>query len=181
MKTHPVTSEELRDKLLQTGYFLDNIYLQFYVQLICSNLLTHREKGVTQSHHIIPQVYFQLHHLPVDNSGENIINLKYIDHIIAHYYLAMCAQDGEFLTLCVYAFKLMSGGKNIQALLTDTHAMNQIQSMYEQIRLLKIQYRDEVTSRERLSTIHSNTVWINNGSINKKVKQSSLDEYIDSG
>lgn len=176
-----MTSNELKSKLLQTGCFEENSYLYLYVHLIISNSHTIRERGVTQSHHIIPRVYFQLNNKPLDNSKENIVQLKYIDHITAHYYLSMCAIGEEFTTWCVYAFKLMSGGKNIISIISDKSAMDRIQSMYESIYSIKIKKKEKVLSSERLSEIHKDTVWINNGVVNKKVKKEMLDSYVNCG
>lgn len=46
--------QKLKIKLLNTGYFKDNEYLDKYCDLIFSNLETKYEKGKTQKHYIIP-------------------------------------------------------------------------------------------------------------------------------
>ncbi len=45
--------EELKKKLLDTGYFENNIWLDKYCQLITENRNTPKESGVTESHHIL--------------------------------------------------------------------------------------------------------------------------------
>ena len=98
-----MTQQELKNKLLATNYFEDNKYLNKYCNLIISNLETKKEKYKTQKHHIIPKCYFKLKKLDIDNSKENIINILYIDHILAHYYLCLCT-EGNFKYRLANAF-----------------------------------------------------------------------------
>lgn len=81
---------ELKIKLLNTGYFEDNIWLDKYCQLIIENKNTKYDSSVTEKHHILQRKYFKLNNLNIDNSNENIVNLKYSNHILAHYYLCYC-------------------------------------------------------------------------------------------
>lgn len=50
-------------------------------------------KFKTQLHHIIPRKYYTYNKLEINNSRENLVNLLYKDHILAHYYLALCAKE----------------------------------------------------------------------------------------
>lgn len=84
--------QELKNKLLATNCFLDNKYLDKYCELIINNLETQKEKYKTQYHHIIPRCYYKLIGLDVDNSRNNLVNLLYKDHILAHYYLCLCTE-----------------------------------------------------------------------------------------
>lgn len=86
-----MTHQELKIKLLETNYFEDNEYLDNYCELIISNLETKKEKGITQIHHIIPRCYYVLNKQIINNSKENTVNLKYIDHILSHYYMCLCS------------------------------------------------------------------------------------------
>ena len=105
---------ELKEKLLSLGVFEDNEYLDFYCDLIESNRNTKREKFKTQKHHIIPRCYFKYKNLEIDNSKNNLVNLSYVNHIMAHYYLCLCInnlelkyklQDGFFqLTFRTYKY-----------------------------------------------------------------------------
>ena len=85
--------ENLKEKLLSLGVFLDNEYLDFYCTLIVNNKSTAIEKFKTQKHHIIPKTYYKLNSLNIDNSCDNIVNLLYSDHILAHYYLCLCVDS----------------------------------------------------------------------------------------
>ena len=75
---------ELKEKLLGLGMFNDNKFLDLYCSLINDNLNNKRIKCETQRHHIIPKVVYRTLHLRIDNSKNNLVNLKFIDHIKAH-------------------------------------------------------------------------------------------------
>ena len=77
----------LKQKLLNTGLFLDNEYLDEYINLVLSNNIT---VGYTEKHHILQRNYFKKSGLPVDNSPDNLITLSYCDHCKAHWLLYFC-------------------------------------------------------------------------------------------
>ena len=85
----------LKEKLMSLEVFIDNQYFNKYIELIETNLMTKKQKDVTQSHHIIPRYYFKHNNIDIDNTKENRVNLKYSDHILAHYYLSMCCINEE--------------------------------------------------------------------------------------
>lgn len=80
----------IKDKLLSTNYFIDNEYLDKYVSLMLDNRSTIKQKGKTERHHILQRSYFKEIGQDCDNSKDNLINLLYKDHILAHYYLCLC-------------------------------------------------------------------------------------------
>lgn len=84
---------ELKEKLLLTNYFIDNDWLNKYCNLIEINKNTKKESGITQKHHILQKAYFKITNKQLDNSKDNIVHLKYSDHILAHYYLCYCTKD----------------------------------------------------------------------------------------
>lgn len=83
----------LKHRLLQLSEFIDNEYLDKYVQLIERNRRTSRFGNNINAHHIIPRAWFKLHKQPVDNSLSNLVNLTYRNHTLAHYYLCLCTTD----------------------------------------------------------------------------------------
>lgn len=96
-----ISKEGLKIKLFDTGVFVDNKYFDSYITLIYNNLTTKYEKYKTQRHHIIPRIYFKQQGI-VDYMSwkkdsevniDNVINLTYINHIWAHYYLVLCVSD----------------------------------------------------------------------------------------
>ena len=80
----------LKQKLLNTGLFLDNEYLDEYINLVLSNNIT---IGYTEKHHILQRNYFKKSDLPLDNSPDNLITLSYCDHCKAHWLLYFCTTD----------------------------------------------------------------------------------------
>ena len=83
----------VKQKLLDSGCFEDNNYLIFYLELIKNNIKTKKQKCKTNRHHIIPRCYFKFKKLEIDNSENNLVNLLYKDHILAHYYLCLCCSN----------------------------------------------------------------------------------------
>lgn len=94
----------LKEKLLKLGVFIDNEYLDMYIKMVLDNAVTKRIKFETQKHHIIPKKYYKINNLEVDNSKENIVNLLYSDHILAHYLLCLCTDKNS----CLYYHSLLA-------------------------------------------------------------------------
>lgn len=103
-----MTRETLKIKLLDTEQFEINEYFEEYLTLIVSNESTQKEKYKTNKHHIIPKCYFENLNLEVDNSPENLVNLLYVNHIIAHYYLSLCTKGKLKYQMANAFFKLLS-------------------------------------------------------------------------
>ena len=76
-----IAKNELKQKLLNTGLFLDNKYLDEYLNLMLKN---NTNVGYVEKHHILQRSYFKKNKLPIDNSDSNIANLSYRDHCKAH-------------------------------------------------------------------------------------------------
>ena len=83
----------LKDKLLAHEGFVDNEYLDKYVQLVERNRRTTRRAGNTNSHHIVPRSWYKLHDEDVDDTLTNLVILTYRDHTLAHYYLCLCTSE----------------------------------------------------------------------------------------
>lgn len=78
--------------LKNLDYFVDNDYLQQYARLVERHART-LIRGTTNKHHIIPKCWFKLKNIPVNNDLNNLVNLPYREHILAHYYLCLCTED----------------------------------------------------------------------------------------
>ena len=96
---------------IDTDYFVDNKYLDKYLELIASNANT-SESTTTQIHHILPRCYFVLTQNPLDDSDDNRVVLEYKDHILAHYYLCLCATNNLKYKL-ENAFLMLSNLKRV--------------------------------------------------------------------
>lgn len=84
-----MTKQELKIKLLNTHYFIDNNYLDEYVDLIITNISS-SSQGYSEKHHILQKQYFRLTNTPIDNSDSNLVLLLYKDHCKAHWLLYYC-------------------------------------------------------------------------------------------
>lgn len=100
--------KEIKQKLLKTNIVKDNEYLSKYCELIYSNKDTTHKIHKTQKHHIIPRYYFKDVDLSLDKDKDNIVNLLYKDHILAHYYLALCSTTAYYQAKNVSAIFKMS-------------------------------------------------------------------------
>ena len=108
--------KNIKNTLLSLDLVIDNEYLDKYVELIESNLTTKRQKYKTERHHIIPRVYYK--HIKDKSysswnnkhevNTENVVNLLYKDHILAHYYLVNCAKEEWFKESMSMAFLMMT-------------------------------------------------------------------------
>lgn len=81
--------QKLKDKLLNTGYFVDNNYLDEYIKLVGGLSIA----SYTERHHILPKAYYKLKRLKIDNSADNLVSLSFADHCKAHWLLYYCTKD----------------------------------------------------------------------------------------
>ena len=101
--------KELKKTLLSKRGFLDNEFLEKYCSLVERNMNTGVRHRITNAHHIIPKAWFKLNHHEVDNSQQNLVNLVYREHALAHYYLCLCTEKelqyaNELAFICLISF-----------------------------------------------------------------------------
>ena len=106
MKLH---EQMLKQKLIDSKCAVNNAYLDDYVHLIVQNKTTKATKGSTQLHHIIPKSYFKYKKIDIDHSSDNIVNLSFSDHILAHYLLMNCAYCEHYRNCNAYAIQFLTG------------------------------------------------------------------------
>ena len=82
-----MTKQELKDKLLNTAYFINNKYLDQYIQLVYNY---NTDEAYTEKHHILQRCYYKYSNIPIDNDENNIVRLAYKDHCKAHWLLYFC-------------------------------------------------------------------------------------------
>lgn len=99
---------ELKCKLLGIGIVKDNEYLDKYCELVINNKDTAYKIHKTQSHHIIPRYYYKNNDPTLDKDVNNKVNLLYKDHILAHYYLALCSSSTQLMSKNVSAVHKMT-------------------------------------------------------------------------
>ena len=95
---------KLKDTLLKYN-FIDNSYLDEYIDLMLSNYGTKLKKGRTQKHHVVPvscyfndSLDFSSHRaeaLQIASIDDNnyVVNLSFADHLKAHILLCKCSEN----------------------------------------------------------------------------------------
>lgn len=110
----------LKQVLLNTGYFVDNSYLDEYLELIQKPFSF---SGYSERHHVIPAVVYSIKYSIKDNCEARkkanadpnnfLIDLLFKDHCKAHWLLYNCTLD-EVKACNARAYILMSGKKVTQ-------------------------------------------------------------------
>jgi hypothetical protein len=168
----------LKEKLLILNIVEDNEYLDKYIKIINSNSKTARLKYKTQKHHIVPRVVFTHNNEPLDNSVSNIVNLYYKDHILAHYYLYMCA-IGWFKYPAAKAVDYLV--KRIDSIKTKPNISNLIEINFSEDDLIKLLPKlaeiEEQTKRGEHMRLAGGK-WVNNSQNQKYVSGLDLHEFL---
>lgn len=96
--------QKVKTRLLELGY-IDNEWLDKYLEILESNLTTARNRKSTQAHHAIPVNSYWTSDEPYNRSeAEKLasadtnnfkVNLLYKDHQLIHSYLTMCTDLNE--------------------------------------------------------------------------------------
>lgn len=97
---------ETKRKLLSFNIFMNNEYLDKYVEL-CANHVQPDCNNYYEAHHIIPRCVFHYFGLDVDNSERNIVNLTSKNHLMAHYFLCLCIENQDVKEKLVFALLMM--------------------------------------------------------------------------
>ena len=121
--------QNLKQKLLLTNYFIDNQYLDAYINLVSNNPVK-KEAFKTQQHHIIPKTYFKHFKLAVDNSIDNLVELLYTDHVKAHWLLQKCT-IGFLKRNNGYAVRFLVNNKNFNTYNPTIDDWIFLQKLYE--------------------------------------------------
>ena len=133
----------LKQVLLNTGYFVDNSYLDEYLELIQKPFSF---SGYSEKHHVIPAVVYSIQYSIEDNREARkkantdpnnfLVDLLFKDHCRAHWLLYNCTLN-EVKACNARAYILMSGKKVMQ--LEELSAEE-----YDEIQL----YRDQVMEED---------------------------------
>lgn len=173
--------KDLKLKLLETGYFSDTDFLEKYIDLIFANRNTPRDSLRTQRHHVIPRCLAEALGRKVDNSANNLVNLLYKDHILAHYYLMCASKNSAFKANMAYSVQFV-----IAAITDKTEAdvlkeLPQVQECYEIMQQAKANYRHSDEIKVKLAASTSGRVHISKDGINKNVKFEELQDWLNQG
>lgn len=165
---------DLKQLLIQKDLVIDNEYLEKYITLILNNLTTKISKGKTQKHHIIPKYYFRSKNIEVQEVN-NLVNLLYKDHILAHYYLSLCSKNNYYMFSNLSALNYLLG-KN-KELKNSPEFLNQLSE-------LQILYENYNQNRKRfinLKGVNNTKVWMNKNGKNIRVLPKDVESFKLSG
>ena len=129
----------LKKVLVSLDGFVDNQYLDKYVQLVERNARTPMRRGLTNRHHIIPKVWFTLNGKEVDNNPSNLVTLNYREHNLAHYYLCLCTK-GKLLYANELALECLKSRKKLG---------EQNRQLIEGLPLYNIIYKDYMSKKKK--------------------------------
>lgn len=180
------------EKLEATHLFIKNDYFDKYIELIQNNLETKRQTFKTQRHHIIPAVAFNIYNWSGKDNADNIVNLLYKDHILAHYYLALCSKTSEFQYKMVCAINFILGKAmqvklNVEELKNFVLNLDEYQKLYEEYKKFngnRIKGTTHITSnetKEKISKANKGKVYINKDNIVRSIQVEDLELYLENG
>lgn len=168
-------SDYLRNVLLGFKVFQQNIYLENYIDLIVKNLDTKKEAFNTQRHHVIPKHLVSYLNLEGEDT-KFMVNLSYENHILAHYYLALCATDLYIQGANIKAIKRIIVNSKSYCSASNVHEM--LKNFYERLPEYKFLYQQSVLS---ISKENSGRIAVNRDKQTRYVKASQLDQYLENG
>lgn len=177
--------------LINNGIVVKNDYYDMYVNLVETNMDRSREKYKTQCHHIVPKCYFIDNDIQVDDSDSNKVILLHKDHVLAHYYLALCSVEEKFKTANINAiryalniptFKLQPDYEKQKQFIENLEYYDflQVQRNEYMSKILQGRERDE-TYRNNIRKAHIGRTWICKGAELKQVLPSELDFFLSNG
>lgn len=142
-----------KEYMLSHKSFIDNNYLSMYIELINNSVIDEGYSDVytIYKHHIIPKAYFNLNKIDIDNTSNNIVELTYKNHILAHYYLYKCT-DGYLKSKMFFAIMCLINlnmNKNVNNLIDDHFICNIIENISDD--KFKIKFTDEHSKKISLA------------------------------
>lgn len=133
----------LKQVLLNTGYFVDNSYLDEYLELVQKPFSF---SGYSEKHHVIPVVIYRIEHMTrdrrkarkiADNDPNNfLVDLLFKDHCKAHWLLYNCT-SGEVKACSATTYLWMTGKQ-----------LKEIKELSEQEYLLLQKQRDQLLEED---------------------------------
>ena len=170
-----------------------NEYTQKYYNLIQTNKYRKPEKYKTQKHHIIPKAYYKYIGEPVDNSSDNLVNLLYYDHVLAHYYLMKAAKEDSFRCSNASAVTKMLNHPISQLTEEECEALAQVKQEAHQIKKIErskalkgrpspmLNQHHSESAKKKASAQHKGRISIHNGVLQRFIWPSELESYLQDG
>lgn len=168
------------DSMINNDIIHDNEYLELYKKFLIDKSLEKNIKFKTQTHHIIPKIYYQLNDLAIDDTSQNKVILYFKDHIYAHYLLVFIIKDEELKYRLQHALTSMCNTAHKKDSSIDFSHLEYLQEIYEEcLQTKSLKYKGSKklpvseASRLRLKQCrqkyldtHPNRAWITDGKIN---------------
>ena len=183
---------KLKQILLNYNLCIDNEWLQKYVDLIFNNIETKRVKYETQKHHFIPIYYYkwlnndnlnkkrkELEKISSTDKNNFIVNLKYTDHILAHYYLALCAKKDLDLCANIKTISYIRCNK-FKKLTCCTDVKSSLDDFINNLEF----YNDLYTKAILKKTIFNKGIkkkCVSRDGVNKRIPLDEVEEYLQNG
>lgn len=166
----------IKQTLLDSEYFEDNNYLIFYLEVIKNNINTKRQRCKTNRHHIIPQCYFKIKKLEIDNSEDNLVNLLYKDHILAHYYLCLCCSNHALRYKLELSLQYMLDTYKVDnEFVISIKQLDEYQKLYEE----RKEYFSNIQKGQKGTSLGK--IAIKKGVNQKFIDPENIDKYIKDG
>ena len=120
-----------KEFLLKTNLFIDNEYLQKYLQIINSPVMYQKYK--VQHHHVIPKSYYSRNNI-IENKIDDTVILLHKDHVLAHYYMAQCSKDEDLKFINELSFYYLTNKKYLTVSEIELmQSLDNYQTLYEEM------------------------------------------------
>ena len=83
------------DELIRFDICDRNNYFEKYVELV-NNPDPIYDGQLFENHHILPRLFYEILNVPCNDTQENLVKLNIQQHVLAHYYLSLCAINPKF-------------------------------------------------------------------------------------
>lgn len=178
--------------MLSTGLFEENDFFNKYCDLIEQNETTKKQRYKTQKHHIIPVVVYKIFNMDGVNKADNLVNLLYKDHILAHYYLALCAKQESFRYKMTIAIQFILGNakhftNNLDELTHYLTELSEYQRLYEESKRHSGDYIRGTThnttqeTRDKISKANKGKVYVHKDGVVRSLKPEDVDLFLENG
>ena len=170
---------------VNTGLFLDNTFLDDYVNLINANRKRKAEKRKTNKHHILPHYCFLLLRQDVDNSESNLVNLLFSDHVKAHLLLAKCSSTKRGMYSNLLAVSTLCNTAHVSVDELDFITADELNVLYEQCAEVRAKITSDTHTGRKHSAEHVakisaqllGRICITDGTVNTYIWPEDLPDY----
>lgn len=165
----------MEQKLLKTGYFIDNEQFHKMITIIKNPQFDDK----MEEHHILPKC------IGGSNDKNNLISLSLKQHFMVHYYLTLCTVGMLKRKMC-FAFKQMLFTR-MSLSFTENEALF-FSKRYEEVmkeKIFKNNYErtDDIVKRisEKVTKYNKQCIWVNNGLEEHFINSNIFEDFLNKG